>query len=221
LSAGTHDADTQKLQGAKNPYWRLAFTHEWGPHNIMVGAAGMIAHAYDDPLDISDPNSISHFKNTGLDAQYQYLLDPHTVTVQVAYMRQRQDYSANTFASAAPPYFLADGVTPVAAANPSDTTNTFRAKLSYVYQAKYGGSFAYFNKTGTTNSLNQTSGFDSSGLITTSDPNGTGITSTRVNGSLSGNPGTRGMTYELFWTPIQNVRCWHAIHCLQQVQRRH
>ena len=97
-------------------------------------------------------------------------------------------------------------MTPVAAPNPSDTTNIFRAKLSYIYQARYGGSVAFFNKTGTTNSLNQTAGYDSFQQITSDDPNGTGITSTRVNGNLSGNPGTRGLTYELFWMPLQNVR---------------
>ena len=30
--------------------------------------------------------------------------------------------------------------------------------------------------------------------------------STRVFGNLSGNPGTRGVTLEAFWTPIQYVR---------------
>ena len=30
--------------------------------------------------------------------------------------------------------------------------------------------------------------------------------SQRVGGSLTGNPATRGMTLEAFWTPIQNLR---------------
>ncbi len=205
MSAGIPDADTTKLSGT-NPYWRLAYNREWGPHNIMVGTSGMIAHVYDGGSDISDPNNKARFKNTGVDAQYQYLLDPHTITVQVAYMRQKEAYSANTIAGAAPPYFLADGVTPVAAVNPSDKTNALRAKLTYVYQAKYGGSLSFFNVTGNANTLNQTSGYDSTSLITTDDPGGTGITSTRVNGNLSGNPATRGFTYEAFWTPIQYAR---------------
>jgi hypothetical protein len=166
----------------------------------------MIAHLYDAGSDTSDPNNLGRIKNTGIDAQYQYLLDPHTITAQVAYMRQVTDYSANTLAGFASPYFLVDGVTPVAAANPSDTANIFRAKLSYVYQAKYGGSLSYFNLTGTANTLNQSSGFDSNGQITSTDPLGTGITSTRVTGNLSGNPATNGMTYEVFWLPVQYVR---------------
>ncbi len=211
LSAGLDNAGTTKLQGANNPYWRLALTHEWGPHNIMVGTSGMIAHVYDDPTDTSDSNSVSRILNTGLDAQYQYILDPHTVTAQVAYMRQKTDYSANTVAANhdgtnVSPYFAADGITPLAPFNDSDTTNVFRAKLTYVYQAKYGGSLAFFNLTGTTNTALQSSGYDSNGQVTSNDPMETGIASTRVNGNLSGNPATRGLTYEAFWMPVQYAR---------------
>jgi hypothetical protein len=205
MTTGTADTDVQRLSGL-NPYWRLALTKEWGPHNLMLGTTGMLARAYDLGSDTSDAGNIGRFRNVGLDAQYQYLLDPHSVTAQIAYMRQTQEYSPNAIEAASPTYFLADGVTPVGDVNASDTNNVLRAKLSYVYQAKYGGSLAFFNKTGTTNILNQTSGFDSSGLISSDDPNGTGITSTRVTGNLSGNPGTRGLTYEVFWMPVQNAR---------------
>ena len=205
MSAGIADVNRTKL-GGTNPYWRLAYTREWGPHNIMLGTSGMVAHVFDAGSDTSDLNNRGRFKNFGLDSQYQYLLDPHSVTAQVAFMRQTQNYSATTMAAAAPAYFLADGFTPVAPPNASDTIRTFRAKLSYVYQAKYGGSISYFDLRGTTNTLNQTSGFDTNGQVTSTDPDGTGIMSTRVTGNLSGNPATRGFNYEGFWTPVQNVR---------------
>ena len=205
FAAGIAD-DNRTHLGGSNPYWRLAYTREWGPHNLMVGTTGMVSHVFDAGSDLSDPNNRAKFKNLGVDAQYQYLLDPHAVTAQLAIMQQKVDYSPNAMAAAAPPFFLADGVTPVDPASPSDRTTSLRAKLSYVYQAKYGGSIAVFDVTGTANTLNQTSGFDSTGLITSDDPNGTGITSTRVTGNLSGKPDTRGATYELFWMPIQFVR---------------
>ena len=205
MSAGIADVDKTKL-GGTNPYWRLAYTREWGPHNVMLGTSGMVAHVFDAGSDTSDPNNRARIKNLGVDGQYQYLLDPHMVTAQAAYMRQKETYSANTFAAAASPYFLADGVTPVAAPNPSDTLKTFRAKLTYVYQAKYGGSVSFFDVRGTTNTLNQSSGFDTNGQITSTDPLLTGIASARVSGNLSGNPATRGFTYEGFWTPVQYVR---------------
>jgi hypothetical protein len=160
----------------------------------MVGATGMLAHIYDG--DPSDPGNLEVYRNTGIDAQYQYLLDPHTVTAQVVYMRQVQNYSANLLAGPQKVVAFADG-TPFAPVNSSDTTNTFRAKLSYVYQAKYGGSLAYFNKTGTSNSLNQTFGLDGDGILTPRDIAG---------GNVSGNPATSGITYEAFWIPKQNIR---------------
>ena len=171
MSAGVDDASKTKLSGSNNPYWRFALTREWGPHNLMLGTSGMIAHVYDTGSDTSDPDNLGLYRNTGLDAQYQYLLDPHTVTAQLAYMRQEQTYSVNAL--------LPD-------ANPMDTTNVFRAKITYVYQAQYGGSLAFFNKTGTTNTQN--------------------IDGTRVTGNVSGNPATSGLTLEAFWFPIQNVR---------------
>ena len=214
MSGGINDAGTTKLKGANNPYWRVALTHDWGAHNLMVGATGMVAHLYDDNTDTSNPNSIYKVTNTGVDAQYQYILDPHTVTAQAAYMRQKTNYSANTIAAnlgagSAHGFFAADGITPLADGNDSDTTNVFRAKLTYVYQAKYGGSLAYFNQTGTTNTANQTSGYDPVTGLITSDPGGvlgaTGV-SERVGGNLSGNPGQRGFTYEAFVMPVQYVR---------------
>jgi len=191
FSAGVADADKTKLQGSNNPYWRLALSHEWGPHNIMVGTSGMVAHVYDTGSDTSDPNNLGRFRNVGVDAQYQYLLDPHTVTAQIAYMHQKQDYSPATLGGAS----AYDGAAPY---NASDKSNILRAKVSYIYQAKYGGSLSFFNRTGTTNTLNQSSGFVG-GAITTAD-------STRVTGNLSGNPATRGLTYEAFWTPVQYAR---------------
>ena len=181
MSAGVPRDEKTKLQGT-NPYWRVALNKEWGAHSIMIGTSGMIADVYDDPLDTSDPGSVHHFRDIGVDSQYQYLLDPHAVTVQVAYTRETHRY----------PYFLADQPVsdvngePLPNTNTRDKTNVFRAKGSYIYDAKYGGSLAYFNLSGTTNSALY-------------DP-------TRVYGNVSGNPAIRGFTSEVFWTPVQYLR---------------
>ena len=211
MSAGIADINRTNLSGT-NPYWRLAYTREWGAHNIMLGTSGMVGHVFDAGMDTSDPNNRGRFRNAGIDSQYQYLLDPHAVTAQLSFMRQTQNYSVNTMGANAAnvaagiTYFLPDGVTSVAPANPSDTTRTFRAKLSYVYQAKYGGSVSFFDVRGTTNTLNQTAGFDSTQSISTTPDPISGIFSTRVTGNLSGNPATRGFNYEGFWIPVQYVR---------------
>ena len=147
MSAGVPDDEKTQLQGT-NPYWRVALSHFWGANNIMVGTSGMSADVYDDPLDTSDPNSTHHLKDIGFDSQYQYLLDPHSVTAQLAYVRNKHSY----------PGFLANqpvedvNGNPLPDTNANDTTKVLRAKVSYVYGAKYGGSLAHFNQASTTNS---------------------------------------------------------------------
>ncbi len=203
MSAGLDNASTTKLRGV-NPYWRLAWNHEWGPHSLMVGTSGMMAQIYDNPLDTSDPSTIHHTTDLNLDAQYQYLLDPHSVTAQFVYSHNRHRYP-DSLANQPAAFVDATG-NALANTNAVDTTNIERAKLTYVYQARYGGSLALFNQTGSTNTANQTSGYDPVTMtITSSDPNATAL-STRVGGNLSGNPATRGLTLEAFWMPIQNVR---------------
>jgi hypothetical protein len=150
MSAGIDDASKTKLSGSNNPYWRLALSHEWGAHNLMVGTSGMTAHVYDAGTDTSDPANLGQFRNIGIDAQYQYILAPHTITAQLAYMQQETAYSDNM------------GLNGIGAATGlTDMNYVSRAKMSYVYQAKYGGSLAYFNQTGTTNNQTDpaTSGF--------------------------------------------------------------
>ena len=205
MSTGLNDASTTKLRGI-NPYWRLAWTHEWGAHNLMLGTSGMTARIYDDPLNTSDPASVHRHRDLQLDAQYQYLLDPHAVTAQVAFGRNRHRYPASQANQPVGNFVDAAG-NAQADSNAVDTTNVLRLKLSYVYQARFGGSLGFFNLSGSTNSANQTSGFDPTLNTITSDPAlASTVASQRVSGNLSGNPGTRGLTFETFWMPLQNVR---------------
>jgi hypothetical protein len=202
MHAGLANDEVTKLKGI-NPYWRLAWNHEWGPHSLMIGTTGMTAKIFDDPQDTSDSSTIHRTRDIGIDSQYQYLLDPHSVTAQFAYMRSRRRFP-DFLANQPVPFVDALG-NPLANTNATDTTNVMRAKLTYVYRAKYGGSLGFFNLTGSTNTANQTSGLSPDTLAVTSDPQAA-APSQRVAGNLSGNPATRGMTLEAFWTPIQYVR---------------
>ena len=203
FSAGIDDSQVTRLSGT-NPYWRFAYTKNWGASSLMVGTVGMLANVFDGSTNPGDPNAYSQIRNLGLDTQYQYILDPLTITAQASYMQQSNYYSANTMAAgAAYQFYLADGSTPVAPISPSDTFNTFRAKLAFTYKARYGGSLSYFNLTGTTNTLNQTSGYEQGGGVL-SAANGGG--STRVTGNFTGKPDTSGETIEAFFLPIQNLR---------------
>ena len=130
LSQGTSHADQIKLKST-NPYLRVALSHEWGPHNAMVGMFAMNAEIYPDNLNPTGPTT--HYRDRGVDAQYQYILDPHTMTAQLSYVRESIDHGDLT------------GI----ATNTSNTLNQVRVKASYVYRAKYGASLSYFSTTGT------------------------------------------------------------------------
>jgi hypothetical protein len=107
-----------------NPYTRLALTKEWGPHNAMIGLTHFDVHQYE--ADLSSPTD--HYRDNGIDAQYQYLLDPYTLTATIARIHEIIDYGSG---------------------NPSDTINSLRAKASFTYQAKYGATLSYFSMTNT------------------------------------------------------------------------
>jgi hypothetical protein len=202
MHAGMSNDQVTKLSGA-NPYWRFAWNHEWGPHSLMLGTAGMVARIYDDPLDTSDSATLHHTQDLLLDAQYQYLLDPHSVTAQMVYEHSHHHYPD---ALANQPATFVDALgNPLPNTNSSDTTNLLRAKLTYVYRAMYGGSFGMFHLTGSTNTANQTSGYSPDTLAVTTDPT-VQAPSQRVGGNFSGNPATNGGTLEAFWTPVQYVR---------------
>ena len=125
------------------------------------------------------------------------------MTGQLVFAKNRHRYP-DSAANQAVAFTDAAG-NPLGTTNVVDTTNVLRAKLSYVYQAKFGGSLAFFNRTGSTNTANQTSGYDPATLSITSNL-GAQAPSLRVGGNLSGNPATRGLTLETFWMANQYVR---------------
>jgi len=194
LREGTDDAAITVLDGYA-PYWRLAYNRELGAGNIMVGATGMFAKVYDGASDPTDSNSFHQVRTTGLDAQYQYILDPHTFTAQFAYFRQDINYSPNSVAAGNTSVdTLIDNVTPVPALSGSDTTNTARLKLAYTYMAKVGGSLSLFNVNGTSSANRISAGYSG------------GSQTGQVTGNVTGSPATSGITYEAFYVPIQNLR---------------
>ncbi len=202
MSAGVAPGDLTVMKGL-NPYWRLALNHEWGAHSLMVGTSGMTARIYDDPLDTSDPSTLHRFRDFGVDAMYQYLLDPHSITAQAVHARRLHRYPVGLVDQPVP--FVDAAGNPLNDTSFSDSTTVTRLKLSYVYQARYGGSLGFFDLKGTTNTANLSAGFDPATLTITSDP-AAGAPSTRVTGNLTGKPDTSGWTLEAFYLPVQYLR---------------
>ena len=105
-----------------NPYVRVAYNKEWGAQSLMLGAFGMRVDRY---LDNLDPDSgTDRFTDRGIDAQYQYISNPHTFTAQARYVKERQDWRTS----------FAQGST----SNASDTLDTAQIKATYYYEHQYG-----------------------------------------------------------------------------------
>ena len=162
-----------------NPYWRLAYTHDWGPNSFMVGTYGLDARRYPDSTMTDTPTD--RVLDTALDAQYQYITDPHTFTTQVTYIHEKQSYDASYPAVLDTGAGIGGGPAP---ANAKDTLKTWKAKATYYHDRKYGGTLALFSTTGSTDA---------------------GLYGTDADGNAR-RPDNRGYIVELDYLPIQNVR---------------
>jgi len=170
--AGT-DKSTDAVIDGVAPYWRLALQRVWdeGTQSVMIGTYGIDARKFPDSLNPTGPTD--RFLDTALDAQYQYVTDRHRFSAQLNWIREKQTLD-ESFASGA-------------ASNPSDTLKTFRGKLTYYYDQKYGATAAYFHTTGSPDDA----------LYNTGEP---------VTGSATGSPNTSGYVFEFDWLPRRDIR---------------
>ena len=133
LRAGTDKSSDAVLDGTA-PYWRLALQHTWdaGSQSAMIGTYGLHARKFPDSLNPMGPTD--RFRDTGFDAQYQYITDRHRVSSQLNWIHEQQDLGG-TFGMGA-------------SSNPSDRLRSIKGKVTYYYDRKYGASAGYFRTTG-------------------------------------------------------------------------
>ena len=116
----------------------------------MVGTSGMIALVYEDPLDTSDESSTLRYRDLARcpipvpagsacgDSAAGLLKTMSAIRGPGQPTGDKRRCSGNALANTNLP-----------------TARTFlRTKVTYVYQAKYGGSLGFFNLTGGTNTAN-------------------------------------------------------------------
>lgn len=180
---GANEMDSFRRLKGFNPYWRLALNHDWGANSAMVGLHGMSAQTYFDSADIDGPTA--RFNDFGIDGQYQYVLDPHVITAMFSYTHEKQRYADSLWNTANPEY---EG----AFANSSNTLDYRRAKLTYVYEARYGASLAYTSVRGSSDSI--------------------------LNANPSAVPNSRLWVPEIFWNPVQYVRVGLQYYMWDQYQ---
>jgi hypothetical protein len=154
LHADTDTANDAALRGY-NPYWRMALQHDWagGVHSAMLGVYGLSVDRYPDNTMQSGP--VDRFRDTGMDAQYQYITDRHRFSAQLNYIHESQHW---------------DG-TPQS--NPLDTLRTFRAKATYYFEKQYGMTLGYFSVKGNPDAMLYNTGSPVSGSASGS-PNSAG-----------------------------------------------
>jgi hypothetical protein len=119
-----------------SPYLRVAYTHDWNEQNVMVGLIAMNTNIYPTDPNTGFPilGATTHYQDKGIDAQYQYLLDPHTVSAHFRYVRENiNDDTGGIYATSA------------------HTSSTF-TKITYTYRNQYGVDLAYKSITGSPDS---------------------------------------------------------------------
>ncbi|NDU87813.1 MAG: hypothetical protein G3I09_06520 [Ferrovum sp.] len=127
-----------------SPYFRLAYNKEWGANSFEAGLHGMMSYAHGTPLGVVTPVSnsdtagpVSAYHDVGLDAQYQYVLDPHYFS---AHGRVTREFMNNNLST---PNW--QGLT---AQNATDSLTETYLDAIYIYNAKYGAQLSYQNVTG-------------------------------------------------------------------------
>lgn len=174
------------LQGV-NPYIRLAYqSDERAGHNWMVGLLGANINQYSSCTTIANSASYKgsipscgainspalssgtvQYQDRAVDGQYQYLVDPHTVTAQARYTKETISDPNGILYS-----------------NANNKTNSFMAKISYVYNATYGAAVAFQNITGTADTFYGTNAITGAAL----------------------NPNSAAWIPSIWYQPLQNVK---------------
>ncbi len=115
LTLGVDPTGESPISGVA-PYWRIAAEPNFGAHSWEIGTFGLASQVV--PMGISGAGTDS-FTDIGADTQYQYLGDPHTVTLRAAWIHEYHDTSASRRLG------LAD--------NSDDTLRSLNVSASYIY----------------------------------------------------------------------------------------
>lgn len=118
--------NTNSIKGLA-PYWRLAFQPQWGRSSFEIGTFGMAA--------MINPGRVTgfgtdHKTDIGFDAQYQFLTDLHSASLQASWITENQNLTASQTIG-----------------NSTNSNNHLRSlniKTTYYYDQTYGATMGYF-----------------------------------------------------------------------------
>jgi len=191
--ANMGDQPSDVLKGY-NPYYRLAWSHDWGYNSIEVGLFGLNAKTLNcnsggvTALMTGNPpapipcatatDATNKYTDTAIDFQYQYNKgDPWVISAAGSYIHEKADLSslAVSYAAAGTPLSVT-----------SHNLNELNIKGTAYYNRMYGVSLGYSMLSGTSDGPLYGQGGDG--------------------GSATGSPASNWWTLELNYLPMQNLR---------------
>jgi hypothetical protein len=132
LALGINTAGQSPINGTA-PYWRFAAEKNIGDHSWEVGTFGLAARVA--PMNLTGAGTDS-FTDIGIDTQYQYLGDPHTITLRGAWIHENHNTSASQVLG------LAD--------NSNDQLQSLNVSASYIYDKTWSVTAGRVSVGGTT-----------------------------------------------------------------------
>ena len=182
-AVGPLDGATSNVITGGAPYYRLAYEHQWGRHDLEVGLYGAtfkLAPGGDGSAPASLSGPVNEFRDFAEDFQYQWISDAHLVTVAGTHIQEKMTLNAS--------------YDPVAGAqNLRNDLSTTRLWATYYYHRRYGATLGMFSTTGSTDA----------GLYPAADP---ADVLTYAVSSANGKPDTKGWIAELNFMPWLNTR---------------
>jgi hypothetical protein len=165
------DSGSQNVIDGVIPYGRVALQHAFDNTYVMVGGFG-VAGAQIFPTGVS--GATDHYTTLGLDAQIEHKLDQRGAMLigRTSFIHEKQTLDAT---------FAADE-----AQNARATLKSFRANMSYVPSTRMSGTVAYFNTSGSSDTLR--------------------YAPAELTGSRIGSPNSNGFMGEVDFNAWQNTR---------------
>ena len=130
-------AGTDLTQGPI-PYWRLALQKNFGRSYVEVGTYGLNASVLPGGIDV--PGATDSFTDTALDATYQFIFNPKSVTSDMVSAHATLIHENASLKASQE----------LVGAQQAHTLDTFRADVSYSIGATVTPTIQYFQTTGTT-----------------------------------------------------------------------
>jgi hypothetical protein len=116
LALGVDTTGQSPISGIAAPYWRVAVEPNFGINSLEIGTFGLRSNVL--PMGMSSAGTDS-FTDIGVDTQYQYLGDPHTVTLRASWIHENRNLGASKALG------LSD--------NSHDVLRSLNASVSYIY----------------------------------------------------------------------------------------